>query len=36
LGEGVIPTLQNVAVEDQSDLVRNRAVAALKEIEEST
>jgi HEAT repeat protein len=32
LGKSVIPTLQNVAVEDQSDLVRNRAVAALKEI----
>ena len=32
LGKSVIPTLQNVAVEDQSDLVRNRARAALDEI----
>jgi len=33
LGESVIPTLQKVAVDDKSDLVRNRARAALEEIE---
>jgi len=32
LGEGVIPTLEKVADDDESDLVRNRAVAALAEI----
>lgn len=36
LGKSVIPTLQNVAMDDESDLVRNRAVSALAEIEEST
>jgi len=33
LGKTVIPTLKKVAVDDKSDLVRNRAVAALEEIE---
>ena len=33
LGESVIPTLEKVALEDKSDLVRNRAVSALGEIE---
>ena len=32
LGKSVMPTLEKVAVEDKSDLVRNRAVAALEEI----
>jgi len=36
LGESVIPTLQQVAAHDESDLVRTRALAALKEIKEST
>lgn len=33
LGESVVPTLEKVAVEDSSDLVRNRAAAALADIE---
>ena len=33
LGKSVMPTLEKVAVEDESDLVRNRAVSALDEIE---
>ncbi|MDA1252772.1 MAG: HEAT repeat domain-containing protein [Planctomycetota bacterium] len=32
LGKSVMPTLEKVAVEDESDLVRNRAVSALDEI----
>ena len=32
LGKSIMPTLEKVAVEDKSDLVRNRAVAALEEI----
>ena len=33
LGASVVPTLEKVAVDDESDLVRNRAVSALEEIE---
>ena len=33
LEKSVMPTLEKVAVEDKSDLVRNRAVSALDEIE---
>ena len=33
LEESVIPTLEKVAVDDESPLVRNRAVSALAEIE---
>tara|TARA_R110002111_G_scaffold100976_6_gene156506 strand:+ start:66054 stop:66653 length:600 start_codon:yes stop_codon:yes gene_type:complete len=33
LGKSVIPDLENVSVHDRSDLVRNRALAALEEIE---
>ena len=32
LGEGAVPTLEKVAVEDSSDLVRNSAASALAEI----
>ena len=32
LGKSVMPTLEKVAFEDESDLVRNRALAALEEI----
>jgi len=31
-GKSAIPTLERVAVDDPSDLVRNRAMAALEEI----
>mgnify|MGYP003629822940 CR=1 FL=1 len=33
MGKSVIPELESVAVDDESDLVRNRALAALEEIE---
>jgi hypothetical protein len=36
LGKGIIPRLEKVALEDKSNLVKNRCVAAMREINPST